>query len=68
MFLSCMVYSSIEVVVSFHLLIYGIISSFHSFIYPCVMYGGCYRGYGSNVPYNPIMGLSLCYGDYSPLS
>ena len=55
MFLSCMVYSSIEVVVSFHLLIYGIISSFHSFIYTCVMYGGCYRGYGSNVPYNPYM-------------
>ena len=31
-FLSCMVYSSIAVVVSFHLLIYGIWYSFHSFI------------------------------------
>ena len=50
-----MVYSSIEVVVSFHLLIYGIWYSFHSFIYTCVMYGGCYRGYGSNVPYNPVL-------------
>lgn len=59
MFLSCMVYSSIEVVVSFHLLIYGIWYSFHSFIYTCVMCSGCYRGYGSNVPYNPIMVLSI---------
>lgn len=32
LFLSCMVYSSIEVVVSFQVLIYGIWYSLHSFI------------------------------------
>ena len=32
-----------------------------------LLYGCCYSGYDRNVPYNPIMELSLCYSYDSTL-